>query len=154
MRRRGQGLALAAAAAAVALALAGAALAALNGRAASHGTPVKVTEREYHIALSRTSAPAGTVTFSIHNAGKIAHGFAVAGAGVKAMTLKTIAPGATKTLTVKLSGGKLSIWCPQPGHAKLGMKASLAVKSTSSSGGTAGGNTGGTTTSGGGGSWG
>jgi uncharacterized cupredoxin-like copper-binding protein len=147
-------LAFAAAAAAIALALAGAALAAIRTHT-SGGTTVRVTEREYHITLSRTSLPAGTVTFSIHNAGKLAHGFSIAGAGMKTVTLKTIAPGATKALTVKLAGGKVSVWCPVPGHAALGMKGSLTVKGASaSSGGATGGNTGGTTTSGGGDAWG
>lgn len=148
MRRRGQRVALVAAAAAVALALAGAAVAALHGHA---GTTVKVTEREYHITLSKASLAAGTVTFAIHNAGKLAHGLALAGAGLKTVKIAHIAPGATRTLTVKVAGGTLSLWCPVPGHAALGMKASLAVKGAAASGGAS---SGGTTTTGGGNAWG
>jgi Copper binding proteins, plastocyanin/azurin family len=42
-----------------------------------------------------------------------------------------IAPGQTRTLTVKLaSGGTVQVWCPMPGHAALGMKTSLKLGGT------------------------
>jgi hypothetical protein len=117
---------------AIALALAGAAAAAVVARGSSTATVVKVTEREYHIGLSATSAKAGSVTFRVHNAGKLVHKLDLAGAGLKAtVRLGTIAPGASKSVTVKLAGGKLSLWCPIPGHAALGMKTSLKVSGAS-----------------------
>jgi len=120
--------------AAVALALIGAAVAAVTARGSSTATVVRVTEREYHIALSPASAKAGSFTFHVHNAGKIAHKLDLAGAGLKStVRVPTIAPGATRSVTVKLTGGKLSLWCPLPGHAALGMKTSFKV-----SGGSAG----------------
>jgi len=120
--------------AAVALALIGAAVAAVTARGSSTATVVRVTEREYHIALSPASAKAGSFTFQVHNAGKIAHKLDLAGAGLKStVRVPTIAPGATRSVTVKLTGGKLSLWCPLPGHAALGMKTSFKV-----SGGSAG----------------
>ncbi|MHB8470661.1 MAG: hypothetical protein ACYDCH_13050 [Gaiellaceae bacterium] len=148
MRRNRQGFAFVAAGIAVSLALAGAAVAALHGHATAAGTVVKVTEREYHITLSRTVLPAGRVTFSVHNAGKLAHQLDLSGAGLRTVHLPTIAPGRTRSVTVKLGGGKLKVWCPVPGHAALGMRTSLKVKGATSSagGGTAGGTTGGTTT--------
>jgi uncharacterized cupredoxin-like copper-binding protein len=113
---------------AVALALAGAGLAATVSRGSAATTTIKVTEREYHIALSATSAKAGSVTFVVHNAGKVSHRLAVAGAGVsKPISTLTIKPGKTRSLTVKLAGGKLSLWCPVPGHSALGMKTVLKV---------------------------
>ena len=123
-----QRMAFAAAGAAVALALAGAALAAVAAGGSTSNTTIKVTEREYHIAISTSSAKAGTVTFSVHNAGKVAHELDIAGGGLKSTAhLTTIAPGKTRTLTLELTGGKLSLWCPVPGHAALGMKTSLKV---------------------------
>jgi len=150
MHRNRQRLALIAAGVAVALTLTGAAMAAFRSHSAAAGTTVKVTETEYHIALSPKSLPAGTIKLSVHNAGKIGHQLDVSGAGLtKIAHLGTIAPGATRTLTVKLTGGTASLWCPLPGHAKLGMKASLIVKgSTPAPAGGA------TTTSGGGSAWG
>ena len=121
--------ALVAAGFAVALALAGAAVAAFQGRTATAATTIKVTEREYHIALSTTAPAAGTITFAIHNAGHVTHAFDVSGGGLKATAKAgSIAPGKTRSLTVKLSGGTVKVWCPIDSHASLGMKATLRVK--------------------------
>ena len=123
-----QRLAFVAAGLAVALALAGAGLAAVAAGASAAKTTIKVTEREYRISLSTSSAKAGTVTFSVHNAGKIAHELDIAGGGLKsAARVGMVAPGKTRTVTLKLTGGTLSLWCPVPGHAALGMKTSLKV---------------------------
>ena len=83
MRGNRQRLAFVAAGIAVALTLAGAALAALQSHSTAAGTTVKVTEREYHIALSTAAPGAGTIVFKIHNAGHIAHQFDVSGGGLK-----------------------------------------------------------------------
>jgi uncharacterized cupredoxin-like copper-binding protein len=129
MQRKRQSLALVAAGIAVALAVAGAAVAALQGHAATAATTIKVTEREYHIALSTTTPAAGTITFKIHNAGHLTHQFDVSGGGLSAIAKAgAIKPGATKSFTVKLAGGTVKVWCPIPGHAALGMKATLKVK--------------------------
>jgi len=149
MRRNRQGLAIVAAGITVALAVAGAAIAAVRGHGTARAAHVTVTEREYSIKLSANSLAAGTVTFKVHNAGHIAHALDLSGAGLKTtITVPTIAPGATRSVTVKLKNGTLSLWCPLPGHASLGMKASLQLQgSTASSGGT-------TTGSGSGAAWG
>ena len=121
--------------AAVALSLAGAAVAAVAARGSSSAATIKVTETEYHLALSTTSVKAGTFTVSVHNAGKILHKLDLAGGGLKAtVRFPGIAPGATRSMTVKLTGGKLSLWCPVPGHAALGMKTSLKVAGGTASG--------------------
>jgi plastocyanin len=135
MRRNRHTLALFAAALAVALALAGAALAAVM----THGsvgaaTAIRVTEREYRITLSKKIAAAGTVTFTVHNAGHVKHALAVSGGGLSGVKkILAIAPGKTRTLTVKFtSRGTVQVWCPMPGHAALGMKTSLKVGGTTS----------------------
>jgi uncharacterized cupredoxin-like copper-binding protein len=113
---------------AASLALAGAAVAAVASHGSTVTTTIKVTEREYHIALSATSAKAGSVTFVVRNTGKIAHRLSVAGAGLtRPVSTPSIKPGTTRSLTVKVAGGKLSLWCPVPGHAALGMKTALKV---------------------------
>ncbi|HET8893278.1 MAG TPA: hypothetical protein VFM96_04195 [Gaiellaceae bacterium] len=133
MQKKRQSTALVAAAIAVALALAGGAAAALLGRSSAATTTIKVTEREYHIALSTTTPAAGTITFSIRNAGHITHQFDVSGGGLTAIAKAgAIRPGTTKSLTVKLAGGTVKVWCPLPGHAALGMRATLRVKGASS----------------------
>lgn len=119
---------------AASLALAGAAVAAVVGKHASGSTTIKVTEREYRISLSSTSAKAGSVTFVIHNAGKLTHKLDVAGGGLKKTAgIPGIAPGATRKLTVTLTGGNVSLWCPVPGHAALGMKTSLKIAGATTS---------------------
>jgi plastocyanin len=121
--------------AAVALALAGAAVAAVAARSSSGAAAtVKVTESEYHIRLSATSVKAGNVTFVVHNAGAIVHKLDLAGGGHGTVALGTIAPGATRTKTVKLAAGTISLWCPVPGHAALGMRTSLHVAGPAAAG--------------------
>jgi uncharacterized cupredoxin-like copper-binding protein len=129
MRRKRHTLALFVAAAAAALALAGAALAAVMSHGSvSSATAITVTEREYRITLSKKTAASGNVTFTVHNIGHLKHGFAVSGGGLSGVKkIAVIAPGKTRTLTVKLGGGTVQIWCPMPGHAALGMKTSLKV---------------------------
>jgi plastocyanin len=146
MRRNGWTIT---AAAALALALAGAAVAGVVMHRSAHGSRIVVALREYRITLKGTAA-AGKTTFAVTNRGKIAHSFAISGPGTaKKRIAGTIAPGQTKTLTVTLAAGTYTVWCPVPGHAALGMKATLHVTGSSVSG------TAGTTTSGGnGGSWG
>jgi uncharacterized cupredoxin-like copper-binding protein len=115
----------------LALALSGAAIAAITAGGSAATTTIKVTEREYHIGLSASSAKAGTIRFTVHNAGKIVHKLDIAGGGLKTtVRLPSIAPGTTRSVTLKLAGGKLSLWCPVPGHAALGMKTSLKVSGT------------------------
>jgi uncharacterized cupredoxin-like copper-binding protein len=150
MPRHRERFAFVAAGVAIALTIAGAAVAALAGHAAAGTTTIKVTEREYHISLSTTSVSAGTITFSIHNAGKLTHNFNVSGGGGTAAHVIGIKPGTTRTLKAKFSGGTVRVWCSVPGHAALGMKTSLKVKAAA---GASTGATGGTTT-GGGNAWG
>ena len=117
------------------VALTGATGAAIAAHSSASATTIRVTEREYHIALSATSAKAGTFTFRVHNAGKIVHKLDLAGAGLKStVRMPSIAPGATRSITVKLTGGKLSVWCPVPGHAALGMQTSFKVSGGTTSG--------------------
>jgi len=135
MSRNRHRFSLLAVAVAIALALAGAALAAVMSHSASAATTIKVTEREYRLTLSRKLAVAGTVTFTVHNAGHMKHALAVAGAGLsRVKKLAPIAPGKTRTLTVTFSkGGTVQVWCPVPGHAALGMKTSFKLGSGTAS---------------------
>jgi plastocyanin len=114
--------------AALVLGLAGAALAGIVAHSAAKATRVTVTEREYKLTLSTHSFKPGGYVFVAVNRGKVAHSLAISGPGI---TLKRIAgvikPGASRSLTVTLRQGKYKLWCPQPGHAGLGMSTSLKV---------------------------
>jgi plastocyanin len=113
---------------AAALALGGAAAAAFAGSTTSRAATVRVTEREYRISLSTKTLPAGTVVLVVYNAGKLAHRLSISGPGLTTKTTPAIAPGATRSLTVKLGGGAFSLWCPIASHAALGMKATLTLR--------------------------
>ena len=148
MRRNRHTIGLVAAGMAVSLALAGAAVAALMGQRSAHGTRVTVTESEYKIVVAPAKLRAGTATFVVRNHGKLAHALDISGPGLATVKVPTIAPGTSRTVTVKLGGGTFKLWCPIPGHAALGMTRSLAVAGTASTGGAGGTTTGSTTSSG------
>jgi uncharacterized cupredoxin-like copper-binding protein len=105
-------------------AFAGVRAAPAEGSAAATKTVITVTMSEYKFKLSRSkSIPIGTVTFKLVNKGKIPHNFKING-----KTSKLIAPGKTGTLTVSFKKkGSFSYLCTLPGHAKLGMKGTLAI---------------------------
>jgi uncharacterized cupredoxin-like copper-binding protein len=139
MRGNSHTFGLVAASIAVALALAGAAAAAVIGHrstaATRVGTRVTVTESEYKIAVAPAKLQAGKTTFVVRNRGKLAHALDISGPGLKTVKVPTIAPGKSRTVTVKLGGGTFKLWCPIPGHAALGMTRSLTVTGTAASGG-------------------
>lgn len=114
-----------------ALGLAGAAVAGMVAHAGATTKTVKVTEREYHISLSTKKSAAGPVRFVIKNTGHLPHALAVTGPGVSKRT-HAIRPGKSATLTVTLKNGTYTIWCPMPGHAALGMKATFKAGAASS----------------------
>jgi uncharacterized cupredoxin-like copper-binding protein len=84
---------------------------------------VQATETEFKIALSPSSLKAGTVTFTVKNAGKIPHDFAIAGGPKTSL----IAPGKSATLTTTLKAGPIELYCTVPGHKQAGMDLKLTV---------------------------
>ena len=121
----------------VALAMAGVAVAGVVAQpGSSRSAAVRITEREYRITLPPLDLHAGAMRFEIRNTGKLRHDFAIAGNGVKART-PVIRPGRTAVLNVTLKQGSYMVWCPLPGHAAKGMKATLIVGATAEGGGIA-----------------
>ena len=142
MRRNKHTVGLLAAGVAASLVLAGAAAAALMAHGSASAARVAVTEKEYSITLKPSSLKAGKTTFVVSNKGKLTHALDISVGGLKAtVKVPKIAPGKSRSVTVTLAGGKLSLWCPIPGHAALGMKRSLTVAGSSSGGGSTGGTT-------------
>jgi uncharacterized cupredoxin-like copper-binding protein len=88
-------------------------------------TKISVKATEYKFALSaKALAKPGTVTFTIKNAGHIAHDFSI-----DKKTSAMIKPGKSTTLTVKFSkAGSYAYKCTVSGHAALGMKGTFKVK--------------------------
>jgi plastocyanin len=141
-------------AAIIVVALLGAALAGVVAHASASAKTITVKEKEYSLVLSTRKGAAGPTRFVVKNTGKLAHAFAIAGPGVKTKKTETIKPGGSATLNVTLRSGTYTVWCPMPGHAALGMKATVTVpgKAAGPTGTTTTGDT--TTTSGGGPAWG
>src|SRR2546426_1932097 len=90
---------------------------------------------EWKVELSQASVGAGTVTFTITNAGSIPHGFEVEGQGIE-KEIERIQPGARDTLTLTLKPGTYEVYCPvgEDSHKKLGMETHLKVAGATSSG--------------------
>ena len=78
---------------------------------------------ELHFTLSKTSVPAGVVTFRVTNKGKSTHDFKISG-----KKTKLLAAGKSATLRVTLKKGKAAFLCTVPGHAAAGMKGTVTVK--------------------------
>jgi uncharacterized cupredoxin-like copper-binding protein len=124
-------------AAAALVALAGAAVAGVVAHASSSVTTIRVTEKEYSIHLS-AKPTAGSVRFVVRNTGTFTHALSIKGPGVSKRT-PGIGPGKSATLLVTLKSGTYAIWCPEPGHAAKGMKASFKIAAAAAGGGSSGG---------------
>jgi uncharacterized cupredoxin-like copper-binding protein len=100
-------------------------LAAPSLAAPSHAVAksVTVTATEFKFKLSATTAPMGTVIFTVVNKGKVTHDFKIA--GKKTPLLK---PGKSAKLTVTLKAGKYKYICTVAGHAAAGMKGTFTAK--------------------------
>ena len=126
-----------------ALALAGIGIA----HAATHVSSVKATEVEFHIKLSAASAKAGKTTFTVKNAGHLAHQFLVlkttlaagklplkgtivnvAKAGKLIGGITGLKAGASKTITLTLPAGHYVLFCNLPAHYKSGQYTAFAAK--------------------------
>ncbi len=97
---------------------------------------------EFKLTPAPTTAPAGTVTFAVRNAGQVKHEFVVikttkpAGDLLKGSEadeagavgeIGNIPPGQNKTLALKLAAGHYALICNLPGHYKAGQYANFNV---------------------------
>jgi uncharacterized cupredoxin-like copper-binding protein len=99
-----------------------------QGAPAAGGKTVKVSEKEFSIALaSGDKLNAGKYTFAVQNVGKIEHDLAIEGGKVKETKTPLIAAGKSNTLSVDLQPGKYTFYCTVPGHEQAGMKVAVTV---------------------------
>jgi uncharacterized cupredoxin-like copper-binding protein len=104
---------------------------------------VGVTLKEFTLVPNPASGSAGTVTFSVRNAGKVKHEFVVLRTKKSASKLLkgseaseagnvgeigNVPPGKTRTLKLKLKAGHYALICNLPGHYKAGQRANFTVK--------------------------
>jgi uncharacterized cupredoxin-like copper-binding protein len=81
---------------------------------------------EYQIRMQE-SVPAGKRTFSIINHGKEAHSFKIEGNGLDIGLTEPLERGDTGQITVALTPGTYTIYCPVDGHKGKGMTRTLRV---------------------------
>ncbi len=123
-------VAVAAALGAFAVSTAALIVAATGGAVSEGATPearaqtVVVEEGEFFIRPAELHVTAGDVSFEVKNTGTVPHDLALDAS----RTTGLIAPGASAKLELdKLAPGTYELKCTVPGHAELGMSASLMV---------------------------
>jgi iron uptake system component EfeO len=88
---------------------------------------VAVEAREYQFTPSTLTVPAGSVTFSVKNAGTEEHEFEIFEGETVVDEIEGLVPGLTKDLTVTLEAGAYTFMCKLNGHDQLGMMGTLTV---------------------------
>lgn len=119
-------------------------LGALGARAVTSNKNVAVSLSEFNVIPSVQGGPAGGVTFTVKNTGKIEHEFVVlrtarpagslAGTNGEAAEagnvgeIGSVKPGQQKKLTLTLKKGHYSLVCNLPAHYKSGQFADFYVR--------------------------
>lgn len=96
---------------------------------------VSVKLSEWKVELSPVTISAGSVTFTVTNAGNIPHAFEVEGHGIERET-GVLQPGSSATLQLTLKPGTYDVYCPvgQGSHKHLGMETHFRVVSAQGAG--------------------
>jgi uncharacterized cupredoxin-like copper-binding protein len=105
---------------------------------------VDVTLAQFAVTPTATAAPAGRVTFRVHNAGTITHEFVVIRTGHAAADLPVkngradesgnvgetgdLAAGASKSVTLNLAAGHYALICNLPGHYLAGQHSDFTIR--------------------------
>jgi plastocyanin len=86
---------------------------------------INAVEKDFAIALDKTTIKAGSITINVKNDGPSPHNIQI-----KELNKATnnIDSGKTATLTVDLKPGTYTVICDIPGHEQLGMHVTLTVQ--------------------------
>ena len=108
---------------------AGATTGATAGAGATAGPgAIAVEAKEYKFTPSDITAPAGSVTFAVKNAGTEEHEFEIFKGETVVDEIEGLVPSLTKNLTVTLEAGSYAFMCKLNGHDQLGMKGTLTIQ--------------------------
>ncbi len=126
------------------IAVVSAAVAAVAQSAVAATPTVKVSLKEFKVLPSAKSAPAGKVTFSVKNVGKVNHELVVIKTNVAPGKLPVknakasekgsvggvpeLKPGKSGKVTLKLAKGKYVLLCNLPAHYLAGQYTGFTVK--------------------------
>jgi plastocyanin len=102
----------------------------LVAAAAVSSTPVGVGESEYRLDVYRTAVRVGAVHFNVSNGGEDTHDLQVLDPAGRAIAQSPdIRAGRQYSLRAKFKrAGAYTLLCTKPGHAALGMEATLRVR--------------------------
>ncbi len=119
-------------------AAAGSAAAGSDQPAPAGDTAINFVEKDFAIAMDKSTIKAGSITFNIKNSGPSPHNVGITkeadsskGGGITGPVIKdsaTIDPGKTTSITVDLQPGTYNVVCTVPGHVQLGMIVKLTVQ--------------------------
>jgi uncharacterized cupredoxin-like copper-binding protein len=98
-----------------------------TGTADAASSTIAVDLIEYEIRMP-DSTKTGRRTFSIINHGKEAHSFRIEGNGLDIGLTEPLERGDTGQITVALTAGSYTIYCPVDGHKGKGMTRTLRVE--------------------------
>jgi hypothetical protein len=114
------------------VALVGALLASLASPAQARAPARMLVEaREYHFVLSRTALHAGPAIIQLADRGEDPHDLRlvkIGSVGARAAAIPQVLPGGVGEWRGTLTRGRWKLYCTLPGHAKLGMRAVIAVR--------------------------
>lgn len=100
----------------------------IAGQATAVATPaVPVQLTEYAINMPE-KFPAGRITMTITNSGKVAHGLAIEGDGVHIVVTDQIGPGDSSPFQLDLPAGKYTVYCPVDKHRGKGMTRAVTAE--------------------------
>ncbi|HEY3189829.1 MAG TPA: plastocyanin/azurin family copper-binding protein [Solirubrobacteraceae bacterium] len=112
-----------------------------GGAAARHDPTTKATRRvdvqaarkptkygELRFLQRRLTVGAGRVTFVFTNPATLGHNLAIRRGKRRLGATPTIARGATRRLTLRLTAGRYTFYCAVPGHEAAGMRGPLTVR--------------------------
>jgi len=90
-------------------------------------TTLRMSEKEYSITPSKSTAQTGKIDFMVKNDGTIVHNFAIEVDG-KEVKSSDVQPGKSIPFSVTISTpGDYQFYCAIPGHRQLGMQGTLTV---------------------------
>ncbi len=98
-----------------------------DGGGAASGETVQISALDFQFdPAAITVDAAGATTFTLTNDGQAPHALTIEQEGSEEST-KTIAPGESASVTVDLTSGEYTLYCPVANHRELGMEGTLAV---------------------------
>ena len=96
--------------------------------ASVRGGHVDVALDDFLIAPQDLTAPAGRITFTVANRGRLVHSFHVQLPDREPVKITPLQPGASATRSAELAPGEYRLVCVESNHAELGMTGRLVVR--------------------------